>query len=244
MALSLLSVFISLQVFTDVVFAASNEESKIFVPPSLSYKPSPPLVKPPALPTTPIKSPTSTYPVKPPATPVTPTKPPVKSYPPQVKPPTSPLVKPPTYKPPTQTVKPPTTAPVQPPTYKPPTPLVKPPTIPPVKPPTAPVKPTPTTPVKSPVNPIPSPPVNAPPVKPLTPPAKPPTPPPVRTRIDCVPLCGTRCDQHSRKNVCMRACVTCCYRCKCVPPGTYGNKEMCGACYANMKTRGGRPKCP
>ncbi|CAN6873137.1 unnamed protein product [Brassica oleracea] len=189
MALSLLSVFIFLQVFKNIVFAASNEESKISVPPSPSYKPSPPLVKPPTLPTTPIKPPTTTPPVKSPATPVTPAKPPVKSYPPQVKPPTSPLVKPPTYKPPTPTVKPPTKPPVQPPTYKPPTPLVKPPSIPPVKPPTAPVKPTPTTPVttpppvKPPVNPIPSPPVNAPPVKPPTPPAKPPTPPPVRTRI-------------------------------------------------------------
>ncbi|RID43462.1 hypothetical protein BRARA_I00324 [Brassica rapa] len=33
-------------------------------------------------------------------------------------------------------------------------------------------------------------------------------------------------------------------RCKCVPPGTYGNREKCGRCYTNMTTHGGRPKCP
>ncbi|CAN7005531.1 unnamed protein product [Brassica rapa subsp. trilocularis] len=269
MSLSLLSVFIFLQVFTNVVFAASNEESNALVslptsPTSPAIKPPSPSYKPPSFPTTPIKPPTITPPVKPPTTPVPPTSPPTYK-PPTVKPPTTTPVKPPPvqppYKPPTSRVKPPTMPPVKPPpTYKPPTPPVKPPTMPPVKPPTAPVKPTPIPPYKAPpvkptpppqvttpppakppVNPIPSPPVNAPPVKP---PYKPPTPPPVRPRINCVSLCGTRCGQHSRKNVCMRACVTCCYRCKCVPPGTYGNKEKCGSCYVNMKTRGGRPKCP
>ncbi|CAN6811152.1 unnamed protein product [Brassica oleracea] len=283
MPLSLLLVFTFLQVFTNVVSAASKEESNALVslptsPTSPAIKPPSPSYKPPSFPTTPIKPPTITPPVKPPTTPVPPTSPPTYKPPtvkpptttpvkpppvqppykpptPPVKPPTlSPVKPPPAYKPPTPTVKPPTTPSVQPPMYKPPTPPVKPPTIPPVKPPTAPVKPTPIPPYKAPpvkptppppakppVNPIPSPPVNAPPVKP---PSKPPTPPPVRPRINCVSLCGTRCGQHSRKNVCMRACVTCCYRCKCVPPGTYGNKEKCGACYVNMKTRGGRPKCP
>ncbi|CAN4115612.1 unnamed protein product [Withania somnifera] len=36
----------------------------------------------------------------------------------------------------------------------------------------------------------------------------------------------------------------CCLRCKCVPPGPYGNREKCGKCYANMTTCAGRRKCP
>ncbi|KAJ4972549.1 hypothetical protein NE237_005723 [Protea cynaroides] len=62
--------------------------------------------------------------------------------------------------------------------------------------------------------------------------------------IDCDGLCKVRCSQHSRPNVCTRACGTCCSRCKCVPPGTSGNKEMCGSCYTDMKTHGNKPKCP
>ncbi|WOG97667.1 hypothetical protein DCAR_0417008 [Daucus carota subsp. sativus] len=96
----------------------------------------------------------------------------------------------------------------------------------------------------------PPPPPPAPEVKPpiFTPPfntplVSPPPPPPRNTK-ECYPPCVIRCKLHSRKNVCLRACVTCCDRCKCVPPGQYGNKEKCGKCYANMTTRGGRPKCP
>ncbi|CAL9041667.1 gibberellin-regulated protein 3-like [Musa acuminata AAA Group] len=62
--------------------------------------------------------------------------------------------------------------------------------------------------------------------------------------IDCAGLCGVRCSRHSRPNLCKRACGTCCFRCKCVPPGTSGNREMCGACYTNMTTHGNRTKCP
>ncbi|XP_065878568.1 gibberellin-regulated protein 14 [Euphorbia lathyris] len=121
-----------------------------------------------------------------------------------------------------------------------PTPVGKPPVV--IKPPT------------------PAPPVGKPPVviKPPTPAPvppvviKPPTPtpptsaplPPVRSRADCIPLCAERCKKHSRKNVCERACMTCCERCKCVPPGTYGNREKCGICYTSMTTRGNKPKCP
>lgn len=61
---------------------------------------------------------------------------------------------------------------------------------------------------------------------------------------ECNPLCVGRCKLHSRKQVCLRACMTCCDRCKCVPPGTYGNREKCGKCYTDMTTTGGRPKCP
>uniref|UniRef100_A0A2K1Y4D6 Gibberellin regulated protein n=1 Tax=Populus trichocarpa TaxID=3694 RepID=A0A2K1Y4D6_POPTR len=31
----------------------------------------------------------------------------------------------------------------------------------------------------------------------------------------------------ARKNVCHRACRTCCMKCRRVPPGTYGNKPKC-----------------
>ncbi|KAK8534029.1 hypothetical protein V6N12_047427 [Hibiscus sabdariffa] len=92
-----------------------------------------------------------------------------------------------------------------------------------------------------PPTPAPTPPTATPP-----PPYNPPSPPlpPVKTREDCIPLCGERCKLHSRINLCMRACTTCCGRCKCVPPGTYGNREMCGKCYTEMKTHNNKPKCP
>ncbi|KMZ59188.1 Gibberellin-regulated protein 3 [Zostera marina] len=61
--------------------------------------------------------------------------------------------------------------------------------------------------------------------------------------IDCGAECDRRCELSSRKNLCLRACGTCCSRCNCVPPGTFGNKDVC-PCYANMKTHGGRLKCP
>ncbi|KAH7845506.1 hypothetical protein Vadar_002951 [Vaccinium darrowii] len=85
------------------------------------------------------------------------------------------------------------------------------------------------------------------PIPHVKPPVLPPSPakkPPTKTQIDCTPLCVERCKLHSRKQVCLRACMTCCDRCKCVPPGTYGNHEKCGKCYTDMTTTGGRPKCP
>ncbi|KAK2971217.1 hypothetical protein RJ640_029895 [Escallonia rubra] len=83
--------------------------------------------------------------------------------------------------------------------------------------------------------PVPAPLVNPPPSAPL---------PPPKTIKDCYPLCAVRCKLHSRKNLCLRVCVTCCVRCKCVPPGQYGNYDKGNHCYANMTTRGGRRKCP
>ncbi|CAA2969942.1 Hypothetical predicted protein [Olea europaea subsp. europaea] len=62
--------------------------------------------------------------------------------------------------------------------------------------------------------------------------------------MDCAGLCKVRCSLHSRPNLCSRACGTCCVRCKCVPPGTSGNREKCGTCYTDMKTHGNRTKCP
>nr|POF15735.1 snakin-2 [Quercus suber] len=62
--------------------------------------------------------------------------------------------------------------------------------------------------------------------------------------IDCGGLCKQRCSLHSRPNLCNRACGTCCVRCKCVPPGTAGNRELCGTCYTDMTTHGNKTKCP
>ncbi|KAG8366205.1 hypothetical protein BUALT_Bualt17G0052300 [Buddleja alternifolia] len=62
--------------------------------------------------------------------------------------------------------------------------------------------------------------------------------------LDCGGLCKVRCGLHSRPNVCNRACGTCCVRCKCVPPGTSGNREICGTCYTDMTTHGNKTKCP
>ncbi|XP_017240479.1 gibberellin-regulated protein 14 [Daucus carota subsp. sativus] len=101
----------------------------------------------------------------------------------------------------------------------------------------APPPPQPPVPVKVPPPPRPS-------VKPPSPPISPPPPSPPRNTKECYPPCLVRCKLHSRKNVCLRACVTCCDRCKCVPPGQFGNKEKCGKCYANMTTHGGKSKCP
>ncbi|XP_068646055.1 snakin-2-like [Aristolochia californica] len=62
-------------------------------------------------------------------------------------------------------------------------------------------------------------------------------------KINCGTACAARCRLSSRPNLCKRACGTCCAKCNCVPPGTYGNQEQC-ACYASLTTRGNKPKCP
>ncbi|KAL7153403.1 hypothetical protein ABFS83_04G166600 [Erythranthe nasuta] len=74
-------------------------------------------------------------------------------------------------------------------------------------------------------------------------PAQNPAPNP-KDDVDCDGQCKERCSLHSRQNVCLRACGTCCVRCKCVPPGTFGNREICGKCYTDMTTHGNRTKCP
>ncbi|XP_027124692.1 gibberellin-regulated protein 14-like [Coffea eugenioides] len=76
------------------------------------------------------------------------------------------------------------------------------------------------------------------------PPAPAPAPAPHYAHLDCGGLCSHRCSLHSRPNVCLRACGTCCVRCKCVPPGTFGNRELCGKCYTDMTTHGNKTKCP
>ncbi|KAG6410845.1 hypothetical protein SASPL_128915 [Salvia splendens] len=63
------------------------------------------------------------------------------------------------------------------------------------------------------------------------------------SKIDCKSACAGRCKLSSRPNLCKRACGTCCARCNCVPPGTYGNYEAC-PCYASLTTHGNKRKCP
>ena len=41
----------------------------------------------------------------------------------------------------------------------------------------------------------------------------------------------------------LRAFNIYCTKCNCVPPGTFGNKDLC-PCYADMKTHGNKLKCP
>ncbi|XP_022137473.1 snakin-2-like [Momordica charantia] len=62
--------------------------------------------------------------------------------------------------------------------------------------------------------------------------------------IDCGGSCKRRCGAHSRPKLCIRACGTCCARCRCVPPGTSGNREVCGRCYTGMTTHHNKTKCP
>ncbi|XP_027366965.1 protein RSI-1-like [Abrus precatorius] len=60
---------------------------------------------------------------------------------------------------------------------------------------------------------------------------------------ECGPRCEERCSKTHHKKPCMFFCQKCCATCLCVPPGTYGNKEIC-PCYNNWKTKRGGPKCP
>ncbi|KAM7500097.1 hypothetical protein LguiA_024511 [Lonicera macranthoides] len=60
---------------------------------------------------------------------------------------------------------------------------------------------------------------------------------------ECGPRCTVRCSKTAFKKPCMFFCQKCCAKCLCVPPGTYGNKQVC-PCYNNWKTKRGGPKCP
>ncbi|CAN8275639.1 unnamed protein product [Cochlearia groenlandica] len=63
------------------------------------------------------------------------------------------------------------------------------------------------------------------------------------SKIDCKGACVARCKLSRRPRLCNRACGTCCVRCNCVPPGTYGNYDKC-ECYGTLTTHGGSRKCP
>ncbi|XP_014497507.1 gibberellin-regulated protein 6-like [Vigna radiata var. radiata] len=60
---------------------------------------------------------------------------------------------------------------------------------------------------------------------------------------ECGPHCTARCSNTQYKKPCLFFCQKCCAKCLCVPPGTYGNKQVC-PCYNNWKTKRGGPKCP
>ncbi|CAO2818581.1 unnamed protein product [Amaranthus hypochondriacus] len=59
----------------------------------------------------------------------------------------------------------------------------------------------------------------------------------------CKKRCSRRCSKSRKTHECMFFCLKCCAKCLCVPPGTYGNKQLC-PCYNNWKTKRGGPKCP
>ncbi|KAK1296962.1 Gibberellin-regulated protein 11 [Acorus calamus] len=60
---------------------------------------------------------------------------------------------------------------------------------------------------------------------------------------NCKGACLIRCSKSGRPNLCNRACNSCCSTCKCVPPGTSGNYNVC-PCYFKITTHGGARKCP
>ncbi|KVI02519.1 gibberellin-regulated protein 6-like [Cynara cardunculus var. scolymus] len=59
----------------------------------------------------------------------------------------------------------------------------------------------------------------------------------------CPGQCIRRCSKTQYHKPCMFFCQKCCAKCLCVPPGYYGNKQVC-PCYNNWKTKEGGPKCP
>nr|AGM38075.1 putative gibberellin-regulated GAST1-like protein [Stenocereus gummosus] len=59
----------------------------------------------------------------------------------------------------------------------------------------------------------------------------------------CYGQCTRRCSKTQYHKPCMLFCQKCCRKCECVPPGFYGNKQVC-PCYNNWKTKRGGPKCP
>ncbi|XP_010922909.3 gibberellin-regulated protein 12 [Elaeis guineensis] len=63
------------------------------------------------------------------------------------------------------------------------------------------------------------------------------------SEAECPGACQFRCSKTAYKKPCMFFCQKCCFKCRCVPPGTYAHKEVC-PCYNNWKTKRGGPKCP
>ncbi|ONK64781.1 uncharacterized protein A4U43_C07F29850 [Asparagus officinalis] len=62
----------------------------------------------------------------------------------------------------------------------------------------------------------------------------------------CDGKCKVRCSKASIRDRCLQYCGLCCAQCRCVPSGTYGNKDEC-PCYRDKTTGVGkrmRPKCP
>ncbi|XP_057795800.1 peamaclein-like [Salvia miltiorrhiza] len=59
----------------------------------------------------------------------------------------------------------------------------------------------------------------------------------------CKDKCDVRCSKAGREDRCLEYCGICCDKCKCVPSGTFGNRDEC-PCYRDLKNSKGQPKCP
>ncbi|KAF6142413.1 hypothetical protein GIB67_033840 [Kingdonia uniflora] len=59
----------------------------------------------------------------------------------------------------------------------------------------------------------------------------------------CGLKCKARCATAGMPDRCIKYCGICCLACKCVPSGTYGNKDEC-PCYRDKLSSKGKPKCP
>ncbi|WOL12639.1 peamaclein-like [Canna indica] len=65
----------------------------------------------------------------------------------------------------------------------------------------------------------------------------------------CESKCKVRCAKAGVMDRCLNYCGMCCEECKCVPSGTYGNKDEC-PCYRDKVAKGQqggkkmKPKCP
>ncbi|KAK9756064.1 hypothetical protein RND81_01G070800 [Saponaria officinalis] len=59
----------------------------------------------------------------------------------------------------------------------------------------------------------------------------------------CDTKCAYRCQKWGVHSKCMHFCKMCCDKCKCVPSGTFGNKDEC-PCYRDWYSKHGKPKCP
>ncbi|KAJ0985324.1 hypothetical protein J5N97_003680 [Dioscorea zingiberensis] len=45
------------------------------------------------------------------------------------------------------------------------------------------------------------------------------------SQAECPGACDFRCSKTQYKKPCLFFCQKCCFKCKCVPPGTYAHKE-------------------
>ncbi|CAD5177598.1 peamaclein-like [Musa acuminata AAA Group] len=61
----------------------------------------------------------------------------------------------------------------------------------------------------------------------------------------CKSKCKVRCAKAGVMDRCLYYCGMCCEECKCVPSGTYGNKDEC-PCYRDKVTKDDKKKskCP
>ncbi|XP_058186910.1 peamaclein-like [Rhododendron vialii] len=63
------------------------------------------------------------------------------------------------------------------------------------------------------------------------------------TSYPCNSKCQDRCALAGEKKRCLDYCGICCQICKCVPPGTSGNKSEC-PCYGGLRNSKDTSKCP